>query len=303
MLEAEGISAAMYDMRFVKPLDETMLHEVFGKFDKVITVEDGCIQGGMGSAVLGVRRRPRLHRPAWTGSVSPTRCIEHGTQAELYTECGYNVDDIAATARKLAAAERTAMVRKRPAEPQVHLSRRSSDLRGMEDAIRNRVEESGLVQLDLAASMSRGTHVARHRHRPPACGRGWSIREQPYRAWLKDVGPRAVRRRGRGHCTARADAVVPEWAWMLVATALQGQCEQSVHLCAPESFGGRPYWHRLAEDHGPPAECRGPRVVVKGCGLAAGAGPAVRLVERLQPVVKSLMFGEPCSTVPVYKSR
>ena len=42
----------MYDMRFVKPLDETLLHEVFGKFDKVITVEDGCIQGGMGSAVL-----------------------------------------------------------------------------------------------------------------------------------------------------------------------------------------------------------------------------------------------------------
>ncbi len=51
-LEADGISAAMYDMRFVKPLDETLLHEVFGKFDKVITVEDGCIQGGMGSAVL-----------------------------------------------------------------------------------------------------------------------------------------------------------------------------------------------------------------------------------------------------------
>ena len=51
-LNAEGISAAHYDMRFVKPLDEIMLHEVFGKFDKVVTVEDGCIQGGLGSAVL-----------------------------------------------------------------------------------------------------------------------------------------------------------------------------------------------------------------------------------------------------------
>jgi hypothetical protein len=45
------------------------------------------------------------------------------------------------------------------------------------------------------------------------------------------------------------------------------------------------------------------RLVVKGCGLATGAAPSVRLVERLQPVVRSLMFGEPCSTVPVYKSR
>ncbi len=44
-LEKQGISAAHYDLRFAKPLDEVMLHEVFGKFDKVITVEDGCIQG------------------------------------------------------------------------------------------------------------------------------------------------------------------------------------------------------------------------------------------------------------------
>ena len=52
-----------------------------------------------------------------------------------------------------------------------------------------------------------------------------------------------------------------------------------------------------------PAEYAGKRVVVKGCGLTSGAGPSMRIVERLQPVVKSLMFGEPCSTVPVYKSR
>lgn len=50
--ESLGLSIAHYDMRFVKPLDESLLHEVFGKFDKVITVEDGCLMGGFGSAVL-----------------------------------------------------------------------------------------------------------------------------------------------------------------------------------------------------------------------------------------------------------
>jgi 1-deoxy-D-xylulose-5-phosphate synthase len=54
-LEEQGISAALYDMRFVKPIDELLLHEVFGKFKHVVTVEDGCIQGGMGSAVLEFR--------------------------------------------------------------------------------------------------------------------------------------------------------------------------------------------------------------------------------------------------------
>ncbi|WP_225975120.1 transketolase C-terminal domain-containing protein [Anseongella ginsenosidimutans] len=52
LLEQEGIRPAHYDMRFVKPLDETLLHEVFKEFKKVVTVEDGCIMGGMGSAIL-----------------------------------------------------------------------------------------------------------------------------------------------------------------------------------------------------------------------------------------------------------
>ena len=51
-LSAQGIEAAHYDMRFVKPLDEDMLHEVFGNFKKIVTVEDGCIMGGFGSAIL-----------------------------------------------------------------------------------------------------------------------------------------------------------------------------------------------------------------------------------------------------------
>jgi 1-deoxy-D-xylulose-5-phosphate synthase len=51
-LKETGASVAHYDMRFAKPLDETLLHEVFTKFDKVITIEDGCIMGGFGSAIV-----------------------------------------------------------------------------------------------------------------------------------------------------------------------------------------------------------------------------------------------------------
>ncbi len=51
-LESEGISAAHYDIRYLKPIDEELLHEIFTRFDKIITVEDGTITGGLGSAVL-----------------------------------------------------------------------------------------------------------------------------------------------------------------------------------------------------------------------------------------------------------
>ena len=51
-LRTEGIDPAHYDMRFVKPIDEAMLHEVYGKYNMIITVEDGTIVGGFGSAVL-----------------------------------------------------------------------------------------------------------------------------------------------------------------------------------------------------------------------------------------------------------
>ena len=99
----QGVSAALDAMRFVKPLDETLLHEVFGKFDKVVTIEDGCIQGGMGSAVLEFAADQGYTSRVVRLGV-PDRWIEHGTQSELYSECGYNVDDIAAAARNLVGA-------------------------------------------------------------------------------------------------------------------------------------------------------------------------------------------------------
>ena len=167
----------------------------------------------------------------------------------------------------------------------------------MEDAIRNRVEESGLVQLDLSAELKRRT--LRDLDLAPQLWEGLVLREKSFREWLSglDLAPFEGADVAL-HCSA--EAVIPEWAWMLVASRLNGVAA-SIHLCDPTALSAK-VLERVVDGLDVEAYT-GARVVVKGCGLETGAAPAVRLVERLQPVVKSLMFGEPCSTVPVYKSR
>jgi 1-deoxy-D-xylulose-5-phosphate synthase len=100
-LEKQGFSIAHYDLRFVKPLDELLLHEVFTKFNKVITVEDGCIMGGMGSAVIEF-----MADNGYSAQIKrlgiPDRFIEHGEQKELYAECRYNAEAIEATVKEMA---------------------------------------------------------------------------------------------------------------------------------------------------------------------------------------------------------
>lgn len=101
-LKKKGVSAALYDVRFVKPLDEVMLHEVFGKFERVITVEDGCIQGGMGSAVLEFMADHGYNAQVKRLGI-PDAIIEHGSQPELWAECGYDAKSIEETAEKMLA--------------------------------------------------------------------------------------------------------------------------------------------------------------------------------------------------------
>ena len=96
-LEKQGISAAHYDLRFVKPLDEKMLHEVFSKFKKIITVEDGAVQGGFGSAVIEFMADHNYRTEVRRLGI-PDAVIEHGEQAELHKECGFDVDGIEKTA-------------------------------------------------------------------------------------------------------------------------------------------------------------------------------------------------------------
>lgn len=100
-LAKEGLNPAHYDMRFVKPLDGELLREIFGKFKKVITVEDGCLMGGFGSAVIEWMTDHGYQAQVKRLGI-PDEVIEHGTQLELHRECGFDPEGIAEAVRSLS---------------------------------------------------------------------------------------------------------------------------------------------------------------------------------------------------------
>ena len=99
-LAKENIFPAHYDLRFAKPLDEKMLREVFENYSHIITVEDGCLQGGVGSAVLEFMADHELNAIVKRLGI-PDQYIEHGEQPELWKECGFDADAIAAAVREV----------------------------------------------------------------------------------------------------------------------------------------------------------------------------------------------------------
>ena len=101
-VKAEGINPGHYDMRFAKPLDESLLHEVFKKYKKIITVEDGTVVGGIGSAVLEFMSANNYSAEVKILGI-PDRLIEHGSPKELYNEVGIDPHHIAEVVRKLSS--------------------------------------------------------------------------------------------------------------------------------------------------------------------------------------------------------
>ena len=95
-LARQNISIGHYDMRFAKPLDEKLLHEIFSQYKKIITVEDGCLQGGFGSAILEFMADNNLHAEVRRLGI-PDRIVEHGEQHELHHECGFDAEGIERT--------------------------------------------------------------------------------------------------------------------------------------------------------------------------------------------------------------
>jgi 1-deoxy-D-xylulose-5-phosphate synthase len=88
-------------MRFAKPLDEEMLHEIFANYSKIITVEDGTVVGGFGSAVLEFMNENGYKADVKIMGI-PDRLVEHGTPKQLYDEIGIDANGIATMLRKMA---------------------------------------------------------------------------------------------------------------------------------------------------------------------------------------------------------
>ncbi len=99
-LRTEGIDPAHYDMRFVKPLDEELLHEVFAQYKKIITVEDGTLIGGFGSAIVEFMSSHGYYAEIKMLGI-PDKIIEHGSLKELQAEAGFNAEAIAQASRFL----------------------------------------------------------------------------------------------------------------------------------------------------------------------------------------------------------
>ena len=89
----KGLSIAHYDLRFVKPIDEEMLHEIGQTFKRIVTVEDGVVKGGMGSAVLEFMT-DHNYTPNVRRIGVPDQFIEHGSVQELYHLCGMDEEGI-----------------------------------------------------------------------------------------------------------------------------------------------------------------------------------------------------------------
>lgn len=99
-LRTEGLNPAHYDMRFAKPIDEELLHEVFAKYNKIITIEDGTTIGGFGSAVLEFMALHNYNAQVKMLGI-PDRLVEHGSLKELHRECNYDAQAIAEIVREM----------------------------------------------------------------------------------------------------------------------------------------------------------------------------------------------------------
>jgi S-adenosylmethionine/arginine decarboxylase-like enzyme len=162
----------------------------------------------------------------------------------------------------------------------------------------NKVAQSGIITIDPETLISRekiaGIDIA------DRLWQGLVLREKDFREWISSHDWGSYKDQHVAvFCST--DAIIPHWAYMLIASSLSGiaaevvqttpsQLKENLLLQSVQNIDTSTYENA--------------RVVIKGCGdEAVPASAYVALVQKLQPVVKSIMFGEPCSTVPVYKRK
>lgn len=167
-----------------------------------------------------------------------------------------------------------------------------------ETTIVNKVAQSGIVTLDLEQLIPEKEFASIDIK--DQLFHGLILKEKDFRQWVKDNNWNVYAEK----CVAiycSTDAIVPTWAYMLLASALN-DFTKDVFFCQPEQLSAL-YAERSLSILAP-EDYTDKRVVIKGCGDREISNHAyTNLTSRLQPYVKTLMFGEPCSTVPVYKKR
>lgn len=167
----------------------------------------------------------------------------------------------------------------------------------MPETIVNKVAQSGLITLSLEDYLPQGEWAVFDLR--DHLFMGLILKEKDFREALKKTHwPQYQKKNVALTCTA--DAIVPLWAYMLVTTYLQ-PVANDVYVGTLEEMQKYLFLKSIASMDA--ATYNGQRVVVKGCGdVAIGAYAYAELTKHLLPHVKSIMYGEPCSTVPVYKS-
>lgn len=167
----------------------------------------------------------------------------------------------------------------------------------MEDIIINKVAQSALLTLDLEKFYPEGeTAVFDLKDH---LFMGLILKEKDYREALKNMDWSIYQDKNVA-ITCSADAIIPLWAYMLATTYLEPFAKEIVFGNEAQLFNTlflKNIWKLDAKEY------QGKRVVVKGCGDKKIPETAyVEITKMLRPIVKSIMYGEPCSTVPIYKA-
>ncbi len=169
----------------------------------------------------------------------------------------------------------------------------------MEETFINKVSESGIISLNLEEYYPKDSEIALFDMKDYLF-MGLILKEKDFRESLKNLELTQFAEKIVA-VTCSADAVIPMWAYMLVASNLQPIAKE-VAFGTAEEIKKIILLKNIAAIS--PADYDGQRVVIKGCGeIPVGEAAYLQATQLLRPVAKSIMYGEPCSTVPIYKRK
>ncbi len=167
----------------------------------------------------------------------------------------------------------------------------------MSDEIINKVANSGIVTLDLETFVIPGERVLFDIK--PLLFQELILKEQDFRNFIK-TNDWTVYQDKLVALTCTADAIIPTWAYMLLSIALEPYAKRII-FGSLHDLDNLLFAERLAQLN--TADYKDARLVIKGCGdVSIPINAYVQIACMLKPYVKSMMYGEPCSTVPLYKN-